>query len=419
MWLYTVNGFLSVVAFDPKKDSVKRSKREVKGWGAKPKLVRARVRDDLEQLRPYWSKLKIEADDSADYKYRAIVPVARLKEFMMNCPDEIDYDSHVKETITARAPKAEHRYEGLTGAWNAFSKLQDTPPYWGIDWTDYRRYGTSKYSTTTSNYGGGKYESGKGWTWDNDADAGSYRSLCTANITTYGSNETYKQWCVLDSGHGGAHDYRSARAIVDVKDDGWEPYKPIYSDPADSTETPDTVEDMCRALLKRAPGDIYVDEATKYSTYDLWARALEEYKRPLDASEILSILDELSEDNWTTEEARNNYRAALDKFSAEMFIDQDEAQEDTNPLDISDEDLAPYVNFIGKLKEDDRLNEEYDRLLCKLDRGTITQSEYKQICEIEKEIYGWENHPGEDLPEAGLSVFKTPETTGVDAAWAD
>lgn len=342
MWIFTDEGFLSVVAFDPKLDKQKRSRRQRKSWGKNPVLVRARLEHDIDQIRPYWSKLKIEKDDSADYEFRAVVPRNRWIDFMANKAFEIDYDSHFKEVAQARSPggklEANARHTAMMQVWSIMAKLQPDAPYSGSKWWT-------------------SYKDGKPVTGLAAASAGSFTShLCPENITysrTADNGETkyYRRWCDERNGHKGDHKYGTEierkdvlgpKTPAPVKFSGSENEpkaneSAIATHPYDSTNPfnmPDTVEDMCKELLTKSPEDICVDPATPYATYDLWARANEEYREPMTADEILDVLDELIEDYATVESAREQYVEAAHKFTAGFYADTPDFSEgDEKTLD--------------------------------------------------------------------------------------
>lgn len=317
MWLFTDKGFLSTVVYDRKADSVKRSKRQLKSWGKNPVLVRARLKGDLEQLRPFWSKLRIEDDDSADYEFRAVIPRTRWVEFVSAKADEIDYGSHFKEVAQARSPggaaEGLSRHSQMMRVWTAMAALQPAAPYSGLSWVG--KYGSTYYSS----WGTGKssYSEGTG-------------SLCSA-WTEYempGRGEIFKRWCIRSVGHKDAHDFGSLPATVlkqqvnEVEKHSEIAEEAITAHAYDSTNPfnmPDTVEDMCKELLSKAPDDVRVDPSTPYYTYDLWCRAQEEFRQPLSPEEICSILDELAEDLVSTQEASNKYLSALDQFTSHVF----------------------------------------------------------------------------------------------------
>lgn len=281
---------MSIVAFDPSKDEVKRSKRERKRWGNNPLLVRARVKQDIEQLKPYWSKLKIEADGSADYKYRAIVPRQRVGDFVFNKMLEIDYDSHFKEVVKDRAPAAAGRYEAMLSVWNALAKIQDTAPYAGAKW--WESYGVGKGASQITGTG----------------------ALCAAFIEFKGvDNRNRRRWCVLDAGHQGACSFPDEGDFDELVAEYAASQSDNMSYDEDTESIPNTVATMCRALMSKEINTIYVDEATPYATYDLWVKADQDYVGPMLAEDVINLLWELADEYVTVPVAREQYvEAACD-----------------------------------------------------------------------------------------------------------
>lgn len=160
MWVLAVDAgsLLSVVKFDAKKIGAeamaKRHGATVEGVDYM--LVRARIKASLEYVadtldkiykargeNPKWQKPIVEAQPTADYKYRCIISRGEWKEFMLHQIDQIDYDSHVKEETVRRQPKpgVKDLYSALSKTWSAWAALQDTPPYGGTTWAS-SYYGT-------------------------------------------------------------------------------------------------------------------------------------------------------------------------------------------------------------------------------------------------------------------------------------
>jgi hypothetical protein len=151
MWLFEQRGFISVVAYDPKKDMKKDSPFPAFAKSDDTHLlVRARIKDDLDWLKEFLPTLVVDTDPSADYSYRCVVPRKVLKKALAKAVDDIDYDSHFKEVADARSPKVQGRHSAMMSCWSAMAKLQPLPPY-GYS-------GTSGYygSSGGYKYGGGK-----------------------------------------------------------------------------------------------------------------------------------------------------------------------------------------------------------------------------------------------------------------------
>lgn len=159
MWMFEKRGFISVVAYDPKKDRNKASKfpeiamRGKKEYDHSHLLVRARIKEDLDMLKLVVPSLHVETDKSADYSFRAIITRKQMKKFLAMSVDDLNYDSHFKEVARDNSPKAEGRYSAMMSIWSAMAKLQPYSPYGG-----YGGYGYGGgYGST---YSGGKKSSG-------------------------------------------------------------------------------------------------------------------------------------------------------------------------------------------------------------------------------------------------------------------
>lgn len=108
MWIMSTHGFVSVV----------QHRRD-------PELlmVRARVEDDLHAWFP---GKPVKVDAGADYLYRVVVTRDEFAMALLAEAEGIDYDSHVKEEISERAPEplAGNRYLAMLKTWAAFEQLQ-------------------------------------------------------------------------------------------------------------------------------------------------------------------------------------------------------------------------------------------------------------------------------------------------------
>jgi hypothetical protein len=322
MWLYTEKGFLSVVAFDPKLDTKnKRSNRQVKSWGPRPVLVRGRIEAHLEQLRPFWSKLKIEKDDSADYEFRAVMPRSRWNDFLMAAGDAIDYDSHFKEVVKKRSPGSEQDknklYTAMMRVWNAMADIQPDAPYSGA-WKNWKGGAGKGYTY---------YGNGSGYTAKGVKSAADSAAVFTSGGTpvggTFSGRSGYydpdlKKWVETggyevdrtNPNHYGTTNYKESSDQVSGQ----------LSASGNVEDAPESVEDMCKALVMRAPDAVFVDMATPAPAYDLWCRAQEEFTVPLRADDISYILEELVEDPTVTREAENEYQQMLHKLYASMGL---------------------------------------------------------------------------------------------------
>lgn len=106
MWLFTPQGFYSVVAHrrDPEK-----------------LLVRARVRADLEALREQAPDLRIFSDRGADYRWRAVIRRAEWVAAIAQLASEIDYDNF-KSTVAER--QGHERSRIYSHVWGELLTLQ-------------------------------------------------------------------------------------------------------------------------------------------------------------------------------------------------------------------------------------------------------------------------------------------------------
>lgn len=135
MWIFTEDGFFSVVAYHPNKDMRKSAHVEIANASEEPDnmlLIRARVKADLERLQEnVGTDIHIINDPSADYSHRALMTRKDWAGYLATAAMDIDYDSHFKEVVRDRAPKADNRYSAMMSVWTAMARLQDTVPYSG------------------------------------------------------------------------------------------------------------------------------------------------------------------------------------------------------------------------------------------------------------------------------------------------
>jgi hypothetical protein len=106
MWLFTTQGFYSVVAHrrDPER-----------------LIVRARAREDLEALRAEIPELRIFSDPDADYRWRAIVSRAEWVAAVAQLAADVDYDNF-KSAVAARQGRGRERL--YHRVWAALQELQ-------------------------------------------------------------------------------------------------------------------------------------------------------------------------------------------------------------------------------------------------------------------------------------------------------
>ena len=100
MWLFTTQGFYSVVAHRRDSDRL---------------LVRARAREDLEALREQIPGLRITSDREADYRWRTVVSRAEWVAAVAILAASIDYDNF-KAAVAERQGAERHRvYQRVWG----------------------------------------------------------------------------------------------------------------------------------------------------------------------------------------------------------------------------------------------------------------------------------------------------------------
>src|SRR5687767_10298861 len=100
MWLFTPQGFYSVVAHRRDADKL---------------LVRARVREDLDALREQIPGLRIFSDQAADYRWRAVVTRAEWVAALAQLAEDLNYDNF-KSTVAERQGHERSRvYEYIWG----------------------------------------------------------------------------------------------------------------------------------------------------------------------------------------------------------------------------------------------------------------------------------------------------------------
>lgn len=111
MWIFTKNGFASVVAHrdDPK-----------------TVLVRCRCKADAQYFA---DKLSVEwfIDDTADYRYRMEAPKSRVGILMAEEVGQIDYDNF-KNALPKDEPNSAERHDVYLRVWASMLRLQAPQP---------------------------------------------------------------------------------------------------------------------------------------------------------------------------------------------------------------------------------------------------------------------------------------------------
>lgn len=113
MWILMDTGFISIVQHN-------RDPRLM--------LVRSRVEDDLAALgtdcAAHGWDLDIERDDTADYRWRTIIPRDVLADILRDRVLGIDYDSHVKDVALERSAPNPARRDAYYDTWAAMHTMQ-------------------------------------------------------------------------------------------------------------------------------------------------------------------------------------------------------------------------------------------------------------------------------------------------------
>lgn len=111
MWIFTKEGFFSVVATSEPDEL----------------MVRARVREDLENYIDFMGAVpgpEIIETPHADYRYRIITARDEWAEYVSAAASDLDY-TNVKGTIGRGAA----RHRAMMRVWGAMGNLQDGGPY--------------------------------------------------------------------------------------------------------------------------------------------------------------------------------------------------------------------------------------------------------------------------------------------------
>lgn len=113
MWIFTVNGFFTVI--QDRKDPAYV-------W------LRSRLREDIERNFP---GVIAEEHPGADYLYRIKLPREQVAQRLFELAMENNVTSHFKDVMirTASKPEFGNRSSMLYGVWNAGAAMQPIPPY--------------------------------------------------------------------------------------------------------------------------------------------------------------------------------------------------------------------------------------------------------------------------------------------------
>lgn len=112
MWLFTKVGFFSAVLKDESESSKPVSEQVV--------MVRARVREDLEQFRSaYAPKLGQTLEwPGRDYPYRGLITKRDLAEAMARVTLDLDYDNFKSKVAQTQGYDRAHLYGAVWGVMN-------------------------------------------------------------------------------------------------------------------------------------------------------------------------------------------------------------------------------------------------------------------------------------------------------------
>jgi hypothetical protein len=113
MWIFTVNGFFTII--QDRKD-------------ANYVWLRARLREDIERNFP---GVEVQEHPGADYLYRAKLPREQVAQRVMELVMENNVTSHFKDVMIRTASKPVHgsRSKMLYGVWHSGADMQPYAPY--------------------------------------------------------------------------------------------------------------------------------------------------------------------------------------------------------------------------------------------------------------------------------------------------
>lgn len=109
MWLFTTQGFYSVVAHRDEPDKL---------------LVRSRAREDIEALHRQIPDLEPFEDPDADYRWRAVVSRAEFERAVTQLVAAIDYPNFKSAVGDRHSPERSALYEEV---WWKMLPLQEKP----------------------------------------------------------------------------------------------------------------------------------------------------------------------------------------------------------------------------------------------------------------------------------------------------
>jgi hypothetical protein len=122
MWLFTSNGFLSIVDKAPNPDQL---------------VVRARCEGHIEAVFP---DAKVIRDGSGDYLFRAFIDRPDVADALFKAVMDLDYPNF-KNSI-----KDDRYHNACSSVWGVMSRLQPVPPYSGGSSRNYDMFGSGSAS---------------------------------------------------------------------------------------------------------------------------------------------------------------------------------------------------------------------------------------------------------------------------------
>lgn len=334
-WMIMQYGFISAVEYQPQRDSthqlpdslkaprVGASRRERKAFRAMVAdgfiLARARVKDDLEQLRKHFDGLTIVKDSGADYQWRAVVPRKAFAEWAYDEAMNIDYHSHFKEVARERSPKDDNRYPAMLACWGQLNRMGGPRTYGGA-------FG----------YGAGGYVGGPN----------TYKPF-TGKSGKHNATDSLKRG-------SGRQDYNfdwdawkeRQQTLLDGEGD---PEAPLHDPLAEEFDLPpvapsetDTLIGMVDAILEAPLNDVSIDEHTPDDPYDLWIAMYDTIgddragNDVVSLEEIIEVIDAVMADNADNPEFDS---VAWDEVRLELVdrtLDRDAADTDIDqPVNVT------------------------------------------------------------------------------------
>lgn len=187
MWIFTVNGFFTVIQDRKNPNYV---------W------LRARLREDIERNFP---GVTVTEHPGADYLFRAKLPREQVAQRVMELVMENNVTSHFKDVMirTASKPQFGSRSSMLYGVWNSGAAMQPYAPYSRTPRTQAkttwkpgdRTVGQSQSSLDPYVYGGtGSGRHASDFDWDNRNWSGGDSAKDPAVPSQDATDEEFETW---------------------------------------------------------------------------------------------------------------------------------------------------------------------------------------------------------------------------------